>query len=290
MFIAILKSHSGAITAPRSPPRIAPASTLGLSSWFWFSFSFPRFRFGLKMSPRLKRTDEEDCQLSKGSEEGVTHIDIAQEPGRWQGGRHTSCQARQGKDLFWALDHSPGAPFYVLWQGSLFLRLSERSKAKALLVPCSASISDIQLSQWIMRQYGHPGNSKAAKRELAQIVANVGDETGNSKEARQPHWALQAAACLPASLVSRECPTLAMTIITVNLFCSTSETLFFSEVFWVHKYNLLFWIGEKKFTKPPWGESLADKGRTYIMAGRSSMEREAPQKRLARGANKMTAV
>ena len=79
--------------------------------------------------------------------------------------------------------------------------------------------------------HGHPGNSKPAKRELAQIVANVGDETGNSKEARQPHWALQAAACLPASLVSRECPTLAMTIITVNLFCSTSETLFFSEVF-----------------------------------------------------------
>ena len=80
-----------------------------------------------------------------------------------------------------------------------------------------------------MRQYGHPGNSKAAKRELAQIVANVGDETGNSKEARQPHWT--AAACLPASLVSRECPTLAMTIITVNLFCSTSETLFFNEIF-----------------------------------------------------------
>ena len=155
------------------------------------------------MSPRLKRTDEEACQLSKGSEEGVTHIDIAQEPGRWLGGQHTSFQARQGPVL--GLDHSPVTPsmYYVL--GSLFLRLSERSKAKALLVPCSVSVSDIQLSQWIMRQYGHPGNSKAAKRELAQIVANVGDETGNSKEARQPHWALQAAACLPASLVSREC-------------------------------------------------------------------------------------
>ena len=142
---------------------------------------------------------------------------------------------RQDKDLFWALDHSPVTPsmYYVLGSllGSLFLRLSERSKAKALLVPCSVSVTDIQLSQWIMRQYGHPGNSKAAKRELAQIVANVGDETGNSKEARQPHWALQAAACLPASLVSVECPTLAMTIITGNLFCFTSETLFFSEVF-----------------------------------------------------------
>merc|ERR1719323_2599594 len=31
---------------------------------------------------------------------------------------------RKGKDLFWALDLSPGAPFYVLRQGSLFLRLS----------------------------------------------------------------------------------------------------------------------------------------------------------------------
>ena len=185
------------------------------------------------MSPRLNRTDEEDCQPSKRSEEGVTHIDIAQEPGRWQGGRHTSCQARQGPVL--ALDHSPVTPsmYYVLGSllGSLFLRLSERSKAKALLVPCSVSVTDIQLSQWIMRQYGHPGNSKAAKRELAQIVANVGDETGNSKEARQPHWALQAAACLPASLVSRECPTIAMTIITVNLFGSNSEAPFFSEVF-----------------------------------------------------------
>ena len=101
----------------------------------------------------------------------------------------------------------PPSMYYVLGSllGSLFLRLSERSKAKALLVPCSVSVTDIQLSQWIMRQYGHPGNSKPAKRELAQIVANVGDETGNSKEARQPHWALQAAACLPASLVSREC-------------------------------------------------------------------------------------
>ena len=35
--------------------------------------------------------------------------------------------------------------------------------------------------------------------------------------------------------------TIAMTIITVNLFCSTSETLFFSEVFWVHMHNLTIW-------------------------------------------------
>ena len=139
-----MKSHSDANnTAPRSPPRIAPASTLGRSSWFWFSFSFPLFRFGLKMSPRLKRTEEKDCQLSKRSEEGVTHIDFAQELGRWQGGRHTSCQAMQSKDLFWpsTTHQSPLSMYYD--KGASFLRLSERSKAKALLVPCSVSITDI---------------------------------------------------------------------------------------------------------------------------------------------------
>ena len=41
---------------------------------------------------------------------------------------------------------------------------------------------------------------------------------------------------LPASQFGERggCPTLAMTIITVNLFCYNSETLIFSEAFWVH--------------------------------------------------------
>ena len=250
MFLATLKSHSEANTAPRSPPRIAPASTLGRSSWFWFSFSFPRFRFGLKMSPRLKRTDEKDCQLSKRSEEGVTHIDIAQEPGRWQGGRRTSYQARRGPVL--GPHHSPVTPSMYYDNGSLFLRLSERSKAKALLVPCSPSISDIQVSQWIMRQYmGIPATASEARTcpDCRQCWRWNWEFQGGAPQATLGFTSGR----LPASQFGErgECPTLAMTIITVNLFCSNSETLCFSEVFGVHRYNLLFWIGEKNVTKPP---------------------------------------
>ena len=164
---------------------------------------------------------------------------------------------KQGEDLFWALTthNSPVTTFsiyYVLGQGSLFLRLSERSKAKALLVPCSPSISDIQVSQWIMRQYmGIPATASEARTcpDCRQCWRWNWEFQGGAPQATLGFTSGR----LPASQFGErgECPTLAMTIITVNLFCSNSETLCFSEVFGVHRYNLLFWIGEKNVTKPP---------------------------------------
>ena len=55
---ASLLKGLNSFTAPRSPPRIEPASTLPP---LLPSFSFSRFRFGRpRRSPRLKRTEEQD--------------------------------------------------------------------------------------------------------------------------------------------------------------------------------------------------------------------------------------
>ena len=112
---------------------------------------------------------------------------------------------KQGEDLFWALTthNSPVTTFsiyYVLGQGSLFLRLSERSKAKALLVPCSASISDIQLSQWIMRQYiGIPATASQRSENLPRLSPMLEMKLGIPRRRATSHTGLykRPPACQP---------------------------------------------------------------------------------------------
>ena len=118
------KLNSDCFTAPKSPPRIAPASTLPpLLCWFWFSFSW--FRFGRpKMSPRLKRTEDQDCEQSL-QKKVKTHIDTGREPRSWQGGLDTSLLALNkapiGGTLFQA------SPIWFPQFEALFLQPSEKS-------------------------------------------------------------------------------------------------------------------------------------------------------------------
>ena len=80
---ASLLKGLNSFTAPRSPPRIEPASTLPP---LLPSFSFSRFRFGRpRRSPRLKRTEEQVGHWTMTKEEEKNPLTLTMDEGQGAG-------------------------------------------------------------------------------------------------------------------------------------------------------------------------------------------------------------
>ena len=80
---ASLLNGLNSFTAPRSPPRIEPASTLPP---LLPSFSFSRFRFGRpRRSPRLKRTEEQVVHWTMTKEEEKNPLTLTMDEGQGAG-------------------------------------------------------------------------------------------------------------------------------------------------------------------------------------------------------------
>ena len=204
---ASLLNGLNSFTAPRSPPRIEPASTLPP---LLPSFSFSRFRFGRpRRSPRLKRTEEQVGHWTMTKEEIKTHS-------HWQWTRAKELARRithlitssPESTNWWPFIFCPLylTPFLFPLYGALFeplLQPSERPKSYYATLP-------VPVTPWFCKQASLISNccSRYEKRACCsgylggrqRHLVGARDEIGNSKLAQDTLGLYKPAGRLPSSL------------------------------------------------------------------------------------------